>query len=56
MDANLCIHVGLSSIYVNIYRRYEIQNVVNLNMCHAPGDRTVARKFSIRGFAFPLGP
>jgi len=26
------------SLFVNIYRRFEIQNVINLNMCHAPGD------------------
>jgi len=25
-------------IFANIYRRFEIQNVINLNMCHAPGD------------------
>jgi len=26
------------SIFVNIYGLFEIQNVINLNMCHAPGD------------------
>jgi len=25
-------------MFVNIYRRFETQNVINLNMCHAPGD------------------
>jgi len=30
--------IQLWSIFVNIYRRFEIQNVTNLNMCHAPGD------------------
>jgi len=26
------------SIFVNIYRRFEVQNIINLSMCHAPRD------------------
>jgi len=26
------------SIFVNIYSLFEIQNVINLNICHEPGD------------------
>jgi len=32
------VEISLQSIFVNSYRRFEIQNVINLNMCHAPGD------------------
>jgi len=37
MDFNCGTHVSLSLI-VNIYGRIEIQNVINLKMCHVPGD------------------
>jgi len=26
------------SIFIDIYSLFEIQNVINLNMCHSPGD------------------
>jgi len=33
------VHVGPLGLYIfDIYSLFEIQNVINLNMCHAPGD------------------
>jgi len=31
----------LWSILANVYSLFQIQNVINLNMCHAPGDEQV---------------
>jgi len=39
MDVNRRVHTGLSLyIFVKIYSRFEIQNIINLNICYAPGD------------------
>jgi len=34
----LCPRTSHWSIFVNIYSLFEMQNVINLNMCRAPGD------------------
>jgi len=33
------------SVFVNICGRFEIQNIINLNMCHPPGDYTAPSLF-----------
>ena len=38
MDVNRCVRVGLTLHLLTIYGRFETQNVINLNMCHAPGN------------------
>jgi len=40
MDVNpiASTQAPLVYIFVNIYSLFEIKNVINLNMCHAPGD------------------
>jgi len=48
-------HLLAATIFANTYRHFEIQNVINLNMCHAPGDRTVARMFSTGRFGDSAG-